>query len=309
MPVRRHGSRGVNQAYMRESWASARYDFAQRLLTSDPVYVGEWQSQKSVAGANTTYEILNSSFEMQMPQTADEAAKIVGANLPWAEDHFQERVSGKPLNPPPSNAWWPFNVNGNALHKADEKFSHTYPERYWPKFAGESRMHYGSGQPVSHFGVRYEYGDLQDVVDLLFRSPYSRQAYLPVFFPEDTGSVEGQRVPCTLGYQFIIREGAAGKRLHVVYNMRSCDFMRHLADDIYMTIRLAQWVRDRLQDDDQEQRFRGMTLARLYFHAGSLHIFEADRHALAEMHRASTADYFSRLSAYASGNGVTELPE
>lgn len=291
---------------MRDTWASARYDFAHRLLAADPVHVGEWQSQKDVTAANTTYEIRNATFEMQMPQFPAEAAALVGANLPWAEDHFQERVSGQPLNPPPSNAWWPFNVNGNALHKADEQFSHTYPERYWPKFAniGETRPN-GRQVFVPHNGVRYEYGDLDDVVRLLQRSPYTRQAYLPVWFPEDTGSASGQRVPCTLGYQFLIREGAFGKRLHVTYLMRSCDYMRHFADDIYMTIRLAHWVRDRLQDDDREQTFAGMTLGTLHFSAGSLHIFESDRVALAGMHRDMTSAYTQRLTAYASN---TEVP-
>jgi len=304
----------MNQAYLKESWASARYDFAQRLLTSDPVYVGEWQSQKEVSAANTTYEILNASFEMQMPQTAEQAARIVGANLPWAEDHFQERVSGKPLNPPPSNAWWPFAQAGNAMHKADEKFSHTYPERYWPKQAGEPTITIYREPGVAeyrapHRGVRYPYGDLQDLVDMLYASPYTRQAYLPVWFPEDTGAAFGQRVPCTLGYQFLIREGAAGKRLHIMYHMRSCDFMRHLADDIYMTIRLAQWMRDRLLATDEANdaaTFAGITLGRLYFSAGSLHIFEPDRLALAEMHREMTTAYSHRLSAYASGNGAVE---
>src|SRR3546814_17458278 len=92
MPVRRHGSRGR----MRETWPSARYDFAMRLLAADPTYVGEWQSQKSVEGANTTYEILNASFEMPMPETMDEAVRVVGPHISWAEDHFQERVSGDP---------------------------------------------------------------------------------------------------------------------------------------------------------------------------------------------------------------------
>jgi hypothetical protein len=298
---------------MRETWASARYDFAHRLLASDPVYVGEWQSQKGVEGANTTYEILNATFEMPMPQFPSEAARITGANLPWAEDHFQERVSGQALNPPPSNAWWPFAQAGNAMHKAGETFSHTYPERYWPKFAnigGDTDK--GRQIFVPHIGVRFEYGDLRDVVDLLRKSPYTRQAYLPVFFPEDTGSASGQRVPCTLGYQFIIREGSAGKRLHVSYMMRSCDFMRHLADDIYMTIRLAQWVRDQLPgqyDDDQDNPFANMTLGKLHFHAGSLHIFEPDRAALALMHRDMTTAYTQRLSAFASGNGGPEGDE
>lgn len=291
---------------IRETWASARYDFAMRLLAADPVYVGEWQSQRDVTGANTTYEILNASFQMPMPDFPSEAARVTGANLPWAEDHFRERVSGEPMNPPPSNAWWPFNVNGNALHKADEKFSHTYPERYWPKFANiEGETDKGRQIFVPHIGTRFEYGDLGDVIELLKRSPYSRQAYLPVWFPEDTGSASGQRVPCTLGYQFIIREGAAGKRLHVIYHMRSCDFMRHLADDIYMTIRLAQWVRDQLQGSVEDQRFAGMTLGTLYFSAGSLHIFEPDRVALGGIVRTMATEYSQRLSRYASGSDVS----
>jgi len=296
---------------MRESWATARYDFAHRLLAAEPTYVGEWQSQKTVTGANTTYEILNASFSMPMPKTAMEAARITGANLPWAEDHFQERVGGEPLNPPPSNAWWPFNVNGNALHKAEEKFSHTYPERYWPRHANHDQPCGGTGYQCydSHRGIRYRYGDLDDVVNQLHRSPYTRQAYLPVWHPEDTGSVSGQRVPCTLGYQFLIRETPEGKRLHIIYGMRSCDFIRHLPDDIYMTIRLAQWIRDQLQKEDADGLFVDVSMGTLYFHAGSLHIFEADRLALSQMHREMTAEYTRRLTAYASGSAGTESVE
>lgn len=298
MPVWRHGGR----ERMMQSWESARYHFAQQLLNSDPVYVGEWQSQKTVDAANTTYEVLNASFSTQMPSYPDVAARLVGANLPWAEDHFQERVGGEPLNPPPSNAWWPFAVAGNALHKAAEIFSHTYPERYWPKKANGGHQHGGPRNgTVPMLGVRYPYGDLSDVVKLLKRSPYSRQAYLPVWFPEDTGSVQEQRVPCTLGYQFIIRKNPTDgyDYLHIIYNMRSCDFIRHLPDDVYMTIRLAQWVRDRLWEAVPH-----LKMGKLHFHAGSLHIFEPDRAAVAGMYRDLNAEYAQRLNTYASGNGA-----
>lgn len=279
--------------HVRETWASARYDFSHRLLAAEPTYVGEWQSQTAVSGANTTYEVLNASFSMQMPETPEAAARVVGPNLPWAEDHFQERVSGDPLNPPPSNAWWPFAVAGNDMHKAEEKFSHTYPERYWPKLANGGEGH-ECEPPRAHMGIRYYYGDLADVVALLSRSPYTRQAYLPVWHPEDTGSVDGQRVPCTLGYQFLIR-GTEGRRvLHIFYSMRSCDFIRHLPDDIYMTIRLAQWMRDQLG-------FSDLHMGKLYFQAGSLHIFEPDKAALAQMHRDMTTSYSQTLSNALSG--------
>src|SRR3546814_18553099 len=117
MPVRRHGSRGR----MRETWPSARYDFAMRLLAADPTYVGEWQSQKSVEGANTPYEILNASFEMPMPETLDEAVRVVGPNISWAEDHFQERVSDAQIGTASSREsvcqYWSISVGAYALQK------------------------------------------------------------------------------------------------------------------------------------------------------------------------------------------------
>lgn len=285
---------------VRETWQSARYDFAHRLLAAEPTYVGEWQSQKSVDGANTTYEILNASFSMQMPEKKEEASRVIGPNLPWAEDHFQERVGGEPLNPPPSNAWWPFAVAGNDMHKAEEKFSHTYPERYWPRFAnvGETRPN-GRQVFVPHNGVRYEYGDLGGVVALLARSPYTRQAYLPVWFPEDTGSASGQRVPCTLGYQFLIRETPAGKVLHIFYHMRSCDFIRHLPDDIYMTVRLAQWMRDEVVNASGGAYH--IAMGKLFFQAGSLHIFEPDRIVLGQIHEEMTRSYSRNISQALAG--------
>jgi hypothetical protein len=81
--------------------------------------------------------------------------------------------------------------------------------------------------------------------------------------------------------------------------------MRHLSDDIYMTIRLAQWVRDRLQDTG----WYNLKMGKLHFHAGSLHIFEADRVPLAQMHRDMTSAYTQRLSAYASGSEVSAPDE
>lgn len=286
-----------------ETWEAARYTFAQELLSSRPVYVGEWQSQQTVDAANTTYEVMNAQFTMPMPRTSMDAARVIGPSMSWAEDHFQERVSGIPLNPPPSNAWWPFAVAGNALHKDEEKFSHTYPERYWPKQAEGGHQHGGPRNgTVPMLGIRFPYGDLRDVLELLKRSPYTRQAYLPVWFPEDTGSVQGQRVPCTLGYQFLIR----GDQLHIFYHMRSCDFMRHLADDIYMTVRLAQWMRDKLVEHAAETDYvplQSLTLGKLHFQAGSLHIFEPDRAVLKKMHHDMTLAYSQRLAKFASGSG------
>lgn len=260
---------------------------ANRLLTFDQAYksmkadilhqpfetVGQWQSQSTDM---RTRELMGAMLEYMVPAEVDQLRMEVSPNLPWAEDHFQERVSGQPLNPPPSEQWWPFAQNGNATHKFGkdgkaEKFSHTYPERFWSKFAnvGEVRPN-GRQVFVPHNGIRYEYGDLSDVVDLLRRAPGTRQAYLPVWFPEDTGVVHGERVPCTLGYHFLIRRGL----LNCWYYMRSCDLLRHFPDDVYMACRLMQWICYQLGDSfDVSPGMLTMTMS-------SLHTFESDDHAL-----------------------------
>ena len=111
------------------------------------VFSGKWQS---IDVDHAMWELFNHNFSCAMPQTIDDMVKEIKPNLPWANDHFEERVGGKPLNPPPSNEWWPFAQRGNKQFKADEKFSHTYPERIWPPYRN---------------GVRYRYGSMNDVID------------------------------------------------------------------------------------------------------------------------------------------------
>lgn len=235
---------------------------------AEPVDVGQWQSL-DVRGdrAKVTWELREASLVIGMADTIDGAQSEYSPNLPWAEDHFLERVSGIPHNPPPSQAWWPFAQQGHKEHMKGGKFSHTYPERFWPKYAGYEWEEIGDDSPEGYglVGIRFRYGDLNDVVARLNHNPYTRQAYLPIWFPEDTGAPESERVPCTLGYHFMVRQN----KLHVTYHMRSCDFMRHWRDDVYMAVRLAQWMRDEVLGD--------FALGELTMHIGSFHIFEGDR--------------------------------
>lgn len=202
-----------------------------------------WQARESHMKMR---EIFNFNFTVTIPGSIEDAQIITNPNLPWAEDHFQERVSGIPMNPAPSYEWWPF-------YKQDEKwrpdgvFSHTYPERMWT--------------PALH-GVRYDYGNLGDVVKMLQQDPTTRQAFLPIWFPEDTGAVHGERVPCTIGYQFYIRDG----QLNMFYPMRSCDFRRHFRNDVYMAMRLGQWVAEQT----------GTRPGTLSMNVWNLHVFEGE---------------------------------
>jgi hypothetical protein len=251
-------------------FATVDHKLGQLLTEAPAVDVGSVHAQNTKGmPALVTRELENVSLQIDVPLFAGQWASVVNPNLPWAEDHFAERVSGEPLNPSPSEAWWPFAEAGNSMHKADEKYSHTYPERFWPKSAGEAPAFTDDGA-VPLLGIRYYYGDLDDVVDSLITQPETRQAYLPVFFPEDTGQSvrDGVRVPCSLGYHFMYRNN----QLNCNYYMRSCDFVRYFRDDVYMAGRLMQWVWEKCIDDWP----LGSKPGTLTVHISSLHVFEGD---------------------------------
>lgn len=257
------------------------------LLETKPVHTGEWQAMNTAgSSAHATHELEDVSlYWAQMPD--DRVQDMIPyVDLDWAAEHFEERVSGKPLNPAPSHERWPYAIGGNARHITGQVFDHTYPERFWPQFPGKTGRNQGWNDPVSGvpvlsqptsdgmYGIRFRYGDLGDVVDLLARSPLTRQAFLPVWFPEDTGAHHGQRVPCTLGYHFMQRGG----RLSVRYYLRSCDVYRHLSNDVFFTAALTNWVCDQVRDKTRDQyQFVNMQPGSMAMHVSSLHAFVGDR--------------------------------
>jgi hypothetical protein len=276
-----------NRMTARGTWGQADdtdIDYLGRCLLrqGEPVDTGHWQSLKGVPQVKTV-EMMNVRYELSLPQSMEELQDATQCNLPWAEEQFQERVGGVPLNPGETYKKWPWYRGNVPTHQSvvDEhtvpKFSHTYMERFWPKNA--SPMWNEAGCQVDEaYGIRYNYGDLNDVVSLLAREPHTRQAYLPIFFPEDTGAHHGERVPCTLGYHFLLRDG----KLHINYFIRSCDFLRHFRDDVYLAGRLCQWmieaVRQQLvsQQDYDYERWQDTVPGTLTMFISSLHVFEGD---------------------------------
>lgn len=258
------------------------------LLDSPTIHTGEWQAMNtSTSSAHSTHELEDVSLVWdRLPQ--DLPSMIPFIDREWADEHHAERVGGVALNPAPSHLRWPYAVRGNADHTdTGKRFDHTYPERFWPQFPERTGRITASGwnDPVTGIpvisspmpdgmrGIRFRYGDLSDVVDLLIRSPLTRQAFLPVWFPEDTGAHHAQRVPCSLGYHFMQRGG----RLSVRYYLRSCDIYRHLSNDVYFTASLTQWVCDQVfmqtQYTPQPMHFRTGSMA---MHISSLHAFVGD---------------------------------
>lgn len=244
------------------------------------------------------HELTHVCFAVDLhTENTESYRQSIQPNLPWADKHFEERVCGLPLNPGTEWANWPYGKSAERFLE-DGKFNHNYMERYWPKLAGlpkEPTFDWGDYNKKfydeqhanpdmimpRHQGIKYSYGDLGDVVNLLAKDPLTRQAYLPVWFPEDTGGGH-KRAPCTIGYHFMMRDG----KLDVTYHIRSCDFVRHFRDDLYLTVRLLLWVLQECRkiefdgDHTKDGGWHSVQPGKLIIQIGSFHIFANDYHML-----------------------------
>lgn len=256
------------------------YDTLRECLLGANVYeMGSWQSTTLNPEALRMREIQHVNFTLPIPHTVLALAEEIKPFLPWADHHFEnERVSGMPINPGKTYKEWRYPAS--ASQHTNFEFSHSYAERYWPQYAGHGNggkldfMEIVAGKIKPHRGIRHDYGDLSTVLQLLSSDPTTRQAYLPIFFPEDlVAAHKRKRIPCTLGYHFLCRDGF----LDIAYFMRSCDFVRHFRDDVYLTCRLLLWVLDRLQTQPLTAEYwGGIKPGRLNMTTSSLHCFESD---------------------------------
>lgn len=121
----------------------------------------------------------------------------------------EERTTNHKVNP--GNAWR-FRKNEWDPYLHNGKFAYTYSERIG--------------------------NQIKDMIDILNFDSHSRQAIISIYNPsKDNDNRCGvARVPCSMYYQFMIRDG----RLCMVYTMRSCDFLRHFGYDLVLGI-FMQW--------------------------------------------------------------------
>lgn len=242
-------------------------------VSSDLIKSEDWQGQD----VNTLMvELLHHRvcFDMtgSIGQLNDTGKVGLRPNFPWVDNHFEERIRQKGVNPGLTYKEWPwYNKSKESLDELG-MFNHNYMERYWPNHAKNNPTEVFDEHRVvvKKAGLRGDYGDLNDVISLLVKNPTSRQAYLPVWFPEDTGDANPGRKPCTLGYRFIIRNNM----LDITYDIRSCDFFRHFVDDIYLTIKLAQYVLHEF--NNAHRKSPPLEPGKFIMNITSLHMFLAD---------------------------------
>jgi len=156
----------------------------------------------------------------------------------WIQEEFKERVNKQSLNP--GSAWAFRHEVWKEFLQRNDRFSYTYSERF-------------------HLGNQFH-----RVFEELRIRPNTRQAVIAIFNPIlDTEKMGGfQRIPCSLSYQFLVRNG----QLEIIYSMRSCDFFTHFPYDQLLAIQLLERMGTRLN----------RTCSRFTHIIGSLHGFRKD---------------------------------
>lgn len=262
------------------TFAGAKAHFDNKFVTrSYEVRASKWQGVDVTSKPDMAMrELFSESFQVPMRglESLDHWREDIKPNLPFADVTFAERVGGEPLNPGESWKVWPWGHSADKFREHNGMFDHTYQERFWPKHAG--RTPGGSLKELEQWqgdaprrGIRFEYGDLDDLINHLVADPLSRQAYLPIWFPED-GDPKAKRKPCTLGYHFLMRHDY----LHITYHIRSCDFIRHWQDDCYLAVRLALHVLSELRKRSKWGDWSTVKPGMYVMHIASFHMFVND---------------------------------
>lgn len=133
---------------------------------------------------------------------------------PWADAEFKERIN--PIG----------NVNPGDAYKLREEI--------WNEYMHDGKFAYSYNERF------FRNSQLYKIMKRLKEDHDSRQLWLSIWdCNEDVDKLGGiSRVPCSLGYNFQFREG----KLNIHYVMRSCDFNTHFPNDVYLAIKLLEYV-------------------------------------------------------------------
>ena len=202
----------------------------------------ETMQDKVVAGDPDflTKELSNYIYTVLRPDYTE----IEGVHEEWVQAEWKDRLVGN-LNPGKAwrerpDVWKPLLERDRGMRRGTNppsRFSYTYSER---------------------MGGRH----IDFIIDELKIHPHSRQLWLPVWSVTDETRRGGRRVPCSLGYWLVQREGA----LNLTYMMRSCDFFTHYPNDVALAAMLLHYV----------AKQTGYKVGSFIHFVGSFHVYHKD---------------------------------
>ena len=215
------------------------------------VPVKHYQNQELTGEDRNTKELIGVNFIISKPWLKkremldflfkEEASKIEE----YCKQEILDRIDRRGLNPGNSykirmDLWQKLMSKANG-----EKFDYTYSER-----------------------INY-CAQLDNAIQALKEDEHTRRAMVMVFRPEDTMESSGYqtRIPCSVSYQFLIRNG----KLMILYYIRSNDYFKHFTIDIWLTHAIQEYVCGQLKDV-----YPDLKVGSLNYYAGSFHAYHED---------------------------------
>lgn len=215
------------------------------------VPVKHYQNKELTGENQNTKELIGVNFVISKPSMRkkdmlqflfkDEADNIEK----YCEQEFLDRINREGLNPGNSykirlDLWQ------SLMSKKDgEKFDYTYSER-----------------------INY-HNQLDNAISALKDDEHSRRAMIMIFKPEDTDESTGftTRIPCSISYQFLIRNN----KLMVIYYIRSNDYFKHFAIDIWLANAIQEYIVEQLKPT-----YPNLKVGSLNYYCGSFHAYNED---------------------------------
>lgn len=177
-----------------------------------------------------TKELQNYSYCLLNARSQD----IPGVTQPWADAEFKERVTdpwerysdGEPLI---ESISFPNFINPGEAWKLREEV--------WSEYMHDGKLAYTYNE------LLWNNDQLTKIMNRLKEDPDSRQLWISLWNPDKDPDFLGgiSRVPCSLGYGLQVRDG----KLNLHYVMRSCDFVTHFRNDVYLAIKFLEWVAEK----------------------------------------------------------------
>ena len=162
----------------------------------------------------------------------------------------------------------------NIAFKWFESFFNPSLYDTWWKSSKFLSKYWLSSDSINHHSFSYTYGErlwggISIIIEKLQSNPSSRGAYLPVWHEPDLYiSQHHGRVPCTIGYQFYIRN----RELSLNIYQRSCDLVNFYPLDISKAILLQLYILRELTKNTNKPLTFGSTT----HYIASLHAYKID---------------------------------
>lgn len=175
-----------------------------------------------------TKELQNYSYCLLNAKSQD----IPGVTQPWADAEFEERVTDP----------WERDWEGKRILFQAPKFINPgeawkLREEVWSEYMHDGKLAYTYNE------LLWNNDQLTKIMNRLKEDPDSRQLWISLWNPNKDPDFLGgvSRVPCSLGYGLQVRDG----KLNLHYVMRSCDFVTHFRNDVYLAIKFLEWVAEK----------------------------------------------------------------